>query len=166
MVNLISSNDTEEGAATGSIDVEVLGGTAPYGFDWTGVGFMYFSSDEDLNELGAGVYALEVTDAQGCTATLDVEVGTMVGLSDFKASVGINVYPNPASEQVTVTWSRDMDVRTIALEDIAGRDVLHLDLQGAVTMNSWDVSNLPNGNYFVRFESSKQIFRERVVIAH
>ncbi|MBS1611661.1 MAG: T9SS type A sorting domain-containing protein, partial [Bacteroidetes bacterium] len=50
------------GASTGSIDVEVAGGTFPYQFAWSNA-----SINEDLSNLVAGSYSLTITDGAGCT---------------------------------------------------------------------------------------------------
>ncbi len=55
------------GAADGSIDLTVSGGLAPFQFGWTGPnGFA--ATTEDLSGLAVGTYAVEVIDANGCTA--------------------------------------------------------------------------------------------------
>ncbi|MBI1288207.1 MAG: HYR domain-containing protein, partial [Flavobacteriales bacterium] len=57
------------GESNGIIDVDVIGGTAPYTYDWSND-----STTQDLNGVSAGTYLLEVTDAHGCTDTLSVVV--------------------------------------------------------------------------------------------
>jgi gliding motility-associated-like protein len=52
------------GAATGKIDVTVVGGTVPYGFAWSNG-----ATTEDINNVPAGTYILTITDGGGCTAT-------------------------------------------------------------------------------------------------
>jgi uncharacterized repeat protein (TIGR01451 family) len=57
------------GNATGSIDVTVQGGTAPYSYLWnTNV------TTEDLTNLAAGTYTLTVTDSLNCTEVIVVEL--------------------------------------------------------------------------------------------
>ncbi|MEM9836091.1 MAG: SdrD B-like domain-containing protein, partial [Bacteroidota bacterium] len=54
------------GETTGSIDLEVTGGTAPFGVSWSNGG-----ATEDLSDIPAGSYVAVVTDANGCTITSD-----------------------------------------------------------------------------------------------
>ena len=57
------------GEDNGIVDVNVVGGTAPYSYNWSNS-----STDQDLNGVAAGIYSLEVTDANGCTDTLSAIV--------------------------------------------------------------------------------------------
>ena len=53
----------------GSIDITVSGGTVNYSYSWIRIGGNFTSSSEDLNSLDPGVYAVVVTDANGCEIT-------------------------------------------------------------------------------------------------
>ena len=53
------------GAPTGSIDLEVSGGTPPYAIEWDGPGG-FSSTDQNLENLVGGIYLLTITDANGC----------------------------------------------------------------------------------------------------
>ncbi|HOY32634.1 MAG TPA: SprB repeat-containing protein [Bacteroidales bacterium] len=61
------------GGSTGSIDISVTGGTAPYTYSWTGPG-SYTSYTEDPSGLFAGNYLVQVTDSKNCTASLQVVI--------------------------------------------------------------------------------------------
>jgi gliding motility-associated-like protein/uncharacterized repeat protein (TIGR01451 family) len=57
------------GVNTGSIDVEVFGGTEPYSFLWnTG------ATTESISDLTAGFYLLTIEDANGCILVLEVTI--------------------------------------------------------------------------------------------
>ncbi|NBO30022.1 MAG: hypothetical protein EBV10_12485, partial [Synechococcaceae bacterium WB6_1A_059] len=49
----------------GIVDLTVVGGTAPYAYNWSNGG-----TTQDINSLTAGYYSVLVTDANGCTATV------------------------------------------------------------------------------------------------
>ncbi len=70
---LVSSavNDVEcNGEATGSIELEITGGTGSFSFTWTGPGG-FTSSDEDIFNLLAGSYDVTLVDDNGCGLTLN-----------------------------------------------------------------------------------------------
>lgn len=61
------------GDSTGTITVNVVGGTAPYTFAWSGPnGFT--SVNQNLTALFAGTYNLTVTDNLGCTKNLSITI--------------------------------------------------------------------------------------------
>ena len=53
------------GNADGSIDVEVMGGTPPYSYNWDGG----LTANEDQPAIAAGTYNVTITDANGCSVT-------------------------------------------------------------------------------------------------
>ncbi|MBK9077114.1 MAG: choice-of-anchor L domain-containing protein [Flavobacteriales bacterium] len=63
------------GAADGTIDLAITGGSLPYVILWSGPnGFV--SGQEDLSGLTAGVYSFSITDANGCKAFGQVNITT------------------------------------------------------------------------------------------
>ncbi|NCX45269.1 MAG: adhesin, partial [Betaproteobacteria bacterium] len=57
------------GNSTGSINLTVTGGTAPYTYAWSNN-----TTQEDPQNLAAGTYTVTVTDANGCTAQTSVTI--------------------------------------------------------------------------------------------
>ena len=61
------------GEATGSIDLSITDGLAPYTIVWSGPnGFS--ALNEDITDLEAGVYSVIVTDDQSCTSSESIEI--------------------------------------------------------------------------------------------
>ena len=86
------------GSDDASISITINGGTQPYVINWTGPdGFT--STEEDLNNLSAGLYSLNLTDANSCNVfTLDTLVTeppqiliTLVDASDYYG-YGVSCY--------------------------------------------------------------------------
>lgn len=75
-VNLLGSSDTDldcYGDSDGIINITINGGKSPYISSWTGPnGFT--SDQEDLTNLAAGTYVLNVTDANSCSLVTPFEV--------------------------------------------------------------------------------------------
>ncbi len=74
-----------KGGFDGSIDVSVNGGVEPYTYDWS------FGADvQDIDGIMAGSYSVTVTDANGCTDSLmvDIEDGEEFVLSFASLNVG------------------------------------------------------------------------------
>jgi gliding motility-associated-like protein len=63
-VALATVNPVCNGAATGTVSSTVTGGTAPFTFNWVDG-----STSQNRTGLAAGTYTLNLTDANGCTAT-------------------------------------------------------------------------------------------------
>ncbi len=61
-VNPVITHVNCHGEATGEVELEMLGGTAPFDFQWSNGGQTIF-----MEALPAGTYEFTVTDAEGCT---------------------------------------------------------------------------------------------------
>ncbi len=166
VIDVLEVVGTPEGMSSGSIDVAASGGTGPYDFDWAGVGFQFFSSEEDLDELAAGSYGLTVTDAQGCTASVVVEIETIVTVQELSAQWMIHLYPNPASDWVVMEWETDETPVQFRLEDAAGRVLREWNPSNPQGTYSWSVSDLSSGNYYLRCESSRGVDSRSLLIQH
>ncbi len=77
------------GSNTGSIDLSVSGGTAPYGYLWAGPG-AFSATTEDIQSLYAGGYIATITDASGCTT---VHGATVTEPSTFTITAAQHIYP-------------------------------------------------------------------------
>ena len=117
------------GLSDGSIDLNISGGTSPYGYNWN-VGQVV----EDLLNFPAGTYTVTVTDANNCTATASATIpgnsisfglggSTIASTSCIQSNGSVELMVVPASPGYTYTWD-----------------------SGQTTE---DLSNLPAGTYIV-----------------
>ncbi|MEO0724807.1 MAG: T9SS type A sorting domain-containing protein [Bacteroidota bacterium] len=79
VTGVVTNGDCDEGTS-GSIDLTVSGGTAPYTYLWSNA-----VNTEDIDGLATGTYSVTVVDSQGCTEERAYEVE---GASPFVLSLG------------------------------------------------------------------------------
>lgn len=89
------------GTSTGSVDVDVAGGTTNYSYNWSGPGGPY--STQDLSNVAAGTYNLTVTDANGCTASTSATVTQLNQLSASASVTSASVCYGNSNGEVTFT---------------------------------------------------------------
>lgn len=138
----------------GSIAIDVTGGTPPYSFVWNSG-----QTTQNIELLAEeGNYAVTVTDALGCTTTLDADLTTSIfELVDF----GFQMYPNPARAFVTIASTEP--IRQVTLLDLQGRVVFNLPI-ASVLEAIVNVETLPVGSYYLQVVTeagafSKQFFK-------
>jgi hypothetical protein len=124
-----STNVLCNGDSTGSIDLTVTGGTAPYTFNWNSGQF----TTEDLTNIPAGSYSGVLTDANGCT-----DGGTVV-ISEPAVLAATAVISNPTG-CTTNNGSIDLSV--------AGGTPGYAYVW-STTATTEDVTALDGGNYSV-----------------
>ncbi|MEQ3655087.1 MAG: Ig-like domain-containing protein, partial [Dokdonia sp.] len=86
------------GESTGAIDLEVSGGLPPYTYSWSNG-----ETTEDITDLAAGTYTVEVTDAYGCTISSSAQVGqpnSNVSLTGTVVDINCN---NEATGEIDIT---------------------------------------------------------------
>ncbi len=117
------------GANDGSINIDIAGGTEPYMYDWSNGG-----TDATINDLPAGTYSCEVTDANDCvvqTLTYTIDEPSAIVLSSF--------------ELTAATCANDGNSGAINIDLQGGEpDYTYLWSNGAVTEN---ISGLPADIY-------------------
>jgi hypothetical protein len=79
-LDITVSSSCENGSG-GSLDLDIIGGTGEMDIDWDGPkGFDW--DGEDILSAESGWYSVEVTDANGCSESIEIEV-PFVGIAPF-----------------------------------------------------------------------------------
>lgn len=106
----------DHGHADGSIELLLIGGTAPYTYEWSN-GQM----DNPATDLPSGEYWCTVTDDNGCVSQFGpIEVPMSVSSDDEKLGT-IEVYPNPTHDRLLISDLRIEDVSRLYTVDMLGR---------------------------------------------
>ncbi|NUM50545.1 MAG: T9SS type A sorting domain-containing protein [Flavobacteriales bacterium] len=82
--------------------------------------------------------------------------GNTTGINENKVQTeGLRVYPNPASNSITIEWSEELQVQSLAVFDYLGREVLKEQVSNNSGSTQLDVSALPQGMYFLHLQTEK-----------
>ncbi len=124
------------GDTNGTIDLTITGGTGNLTIDWSGPN-AFASNQEDLADLEAGTYSVEVTDEAGCIAALTLELFEPEPLDVQALISGIDCGTNGTG--------------AIELDVIGGTGVISFDWVGpnGFTSDQEDIFNLETGDYTV-----------------
>ena len=123
-----------DGGNNGAIDVTASGGTPGYTYDWADIPGNV--NAEDRNNLSAGTYNLTVTDANGCTTSKSVVVGSSPAIS-LDAVATPTSCPGETDGEIALTASGGTPPFTFDWADIPGAN----DVE--------DRSGLAEGTYYV-----------------
>jgi hypothetical protein len=130
--------------ADGEVDVNVSGGQPPYMYIWTRENGDTIAFVEDIEGLSAGTYALQVTDAAGCSGSYAVALnepaaeltifGTLPQIQNVICrggkSGGINITPSGGKPPYAYLWSNGNASQDISSLGAGNYSVTILDANG------------------------------------
>lgn len=127
----------------GSVSAEVSGGTGEYSFQWTNG-----ATTTEIMDLEPGMYQVTVKDENHCSAVklAIVQYQNTAGL-EAEELVSLNVYPNPATEHLTVQLSDNAEY-TVAMFDAQGKVVY--EQSGLVMAHTIAVNEMERGAYLLK----------------
>ena len=117
------------GEATGWAEITVSGGTSPYTFDWSNDGTGDTDDPEDLANVAAGTYTVDILDINGCTASTSVTITETATAMNLTATTTDETLGSDGAIDLTVTggtppytfdWDNDGTGDNDDTEDLSG----------------------------------------------
>ncbi len=148
----------------GEASAAVSGGSGAYTYAWSNG-----ETTESITGLASGDYSVTISDATGCVddVVVTVTVEQIVGTEDLAFQEAINLFPNPANNNVSLSFnfeeSLDLQVKlTNTVGAVMQQQVVNQALNGTLELN---VNNLAEGVYFVHLTDGKRQSTQRLVIS-
>jgi gliding motility-associated-like protein len=139
----------------GSLKVTPNGGTSPYNFVWTDASANQIGTTDSIGNLCAGLYTVQITDNQGCSATFTRSISDDGAESLSTSKTDVSCF-NGNDGQATVNFVCNDPACSIAWFDALGQPL---------NITTATASNLSAGTYFVEVtNNSGCVSLESVVI--
>ncbi len=116
-----------------------------------------------LDEI-AQAYLRVVTPCGSDSVELELDL-TAEGLADAAATDLVEVFPIPASDQVTIKWSNSsLQVANVFLSDVTGKVVFERGVDSQSNTYEFNVQGLSPGVYTIKIEHSEGKLNKKIVI--
>ncbi len=162
VANVTATNPTGTEQNNGSINIDVIGGTAPYAVTWSNG-----ANGSLIENLEPGEYTYTVVDANGCSlATSDpIILSGTVSNNYVPWAEFISIAPNPSKGDVNVTWEGlSGNQGTITLNTLQGKQLLVEKVTSSAGVWSLSQYNLASGVYIILFEMDNEAVPYKLVV--
>lgn len=138
----------------GTAAVVVSGGTPNYTYSWSNG-----ATTDSISGLAPGTYDVTITDGNGCLFNQSTTVNMFIGIDEL-ANFGLEVYPNPVVDFITVTSIKDLIVSTKVI-DAAGKTIANGSVNNFESV--LDFRKLAKGAYTIEIQTVKTLIRTAVI---
>jgi hypothetical protein len=149
--SLGDANDEEgySGVRTMEGGIAFVGYTTSYGVANKDAMLVYLRYDSTITTLDYNVISF-------------IETLSPIGIEEVSSGNGISVYPNPATDKVTINSGFDKEIASILLFDYSGRQ---LNVQFEKESKSFSINKLPSGIYFLKITmDNNKMYSSKVTI--
>jgi len=109
------------------------------------------------------IRAKDATGLWSLTNILSFTRTTGVGIADINdASAAFTVFPNPATDRITLQCPPDIEMDKVEMMDVQGK-ILQVQSLGRSIVKQIDISNFPDGVYFIKISSDKNVIYKKLV---
>jgi hypothetical protein len=100
------------------------------------------------------------SNAPGCNSKTEVEAACLTSVEDINAKEEITIFPNPATNYITITLQKDLLIEEAIIYNPLGQKTLAAKLVN----NTMDVSKLKPGMYFIEVATKEWRDRTKLII--
>lgn len=152
-------------ANNGAVAISVTGGVAPYTFAWSNG-----RTTQNISGVGAGSYAVTVTDANGCLVTTNVQLNLPVSVQEASnnQTIGVELFPNPSTGLATLRINTNNQQAELSIQVFSstGQQLVSYQAQtNDVFAQELNLDAFADGLYFVRVQANNTVSTHKLLIA-
>jgi hypothetical protein len=137
------------GQNNGSIDISISGNPDALSYAWYSNGVL-IGSTQDINNLGAGVYTVLVSNIYGCTASEMFDLQAVSATNNIQDVAAWTIRPNPSSGRFELCChDGNRSATQVLVHDYSGRLLLQQPVGANQQEILIDLSEAPVGVYFL-----------------
>lgn len=138
--------------------------TADDNYNWLAIGNFYDDNNTDTSmfndeDICFAMYYIENV----CVAKTQGECDYLLNAKNEHNELNFHIYPNPASDNISIRSSVNNSIQEIRITDISGKTIKTFDFQntGIINMN---VESIKNGIYFIQIKYNNNLFNYKIII--
>lgn len=146
----------------GTAFVNAAGGTPPYSYAWNNG-----DTTQAINGLTTGTYSVVVTDASGCSATVNVTVQDFTSNTNgIESLTTFDILPNPNNGQFAIRLDfEEITKLQVKIVDMVGQVIFENNVTESNLYLPIDLGNQAPGVYFIYLQTETGHAVKRVLIA-
>ena len=138
----------------------ILTSSAATSYQWfSGSDLINGETAQTYSPTQSGLYSVEITDSNGCSATSDGFIFTFSALTSLNKTGFIEVSPNPSSGMFSISFGSS-DARSIKVFNASGSVVFN----SSNPISEIDLTNQSKGVYFLKIETDNKIYITKLVV--
>lgn len=137
--------------------------TTQYDFYQWYIGSTPLGVDSSEMATASGVYTVVVTNTFGCSSTSAPYNFVLTSVSSEFANGSVELYPNPSNGQFSIDLGTVHSTLNVSIYNIVGKMIFQKEY-ATTNKPSIDLSNQPNGSYFVIIKTSDRTITKKIVI--
>ncbi len=91
--------------------------------------------------------------------------GNPTSVSDNQEiDLGLNVFPNPASEFLTLSWGNTIESGSVEIIDLSGKTMKSFNIYDSLSEINLDISDIAKGIYIIKVFNKNELGYKKIVI--
>ena len=96
----------------------------------------------------------------------EIEVTICQAIDNIINNVTINIFPNPAISDITISISNAEEVERIEIFDLLGNKLISEQVNGIAEMELfYDISDIPSGTYLIYLKGNSEFYSRSFIIS-
>ncbi|MGP1515659.1 MAG: T9SS type A sorting domain-containing protein [Bacteroidales bacterium] len=121
-------------------------------------------NENGFNVSTEGTHTLNLTTTNGCDSTITLKLSFNNSINDLNDNNNFVIYPNPATEYLTLSIEQSNNVKKIQIIDSNGKIVKTITSDTAIKQTNINVKDLTKGAYYLLIFTDQTIIHKKVLI--